>query len=99
MAHYTAKVKSELLLELPIEATQLHLKQGDVVEIQVDPIPTATIEIDPTIALLEAWIAEAPTDPKAIHEAEEDLREFKRNMNIPRKETGARLHYPEVESV
>ncbi len=52
---------------------------------------------DPTIALLESWIAEAPTDREAIREAEEDLREFKRNMNLPRKETGARLHYPEAE--
>lgn len=54
-------------------------------------------EEDPTIALLKSWIAEAPTDPEAIREAEEELREFKRNMNLPRKETGARLHYPEVE--
>jgi hypothetical protein len=52
---------------------------------------------DPTLALLESWIAEAPTDPEAIREAEEDLREFKRNMNLPRKEASARLHYPEVE--
>ena len=52
---------------------------------------------DPTLALLGSWIAKAPTDQEAIREAEEDLREFKRNMNLPRKETGARLHYPEVE--
>jgi hypothetical protein len=50
-----------------------------------------------SIALLRSWIAQAPTDPEAIREAEEDLREFKRNLNIPRKETGARLHFPEVE--
>ncbi|MGH2410245.1 MAG: hypothetical protein ACRDGS_07760 [Chloroflexota bacterium] len=53
--------------------------------------------IDPSIALLESWIAEAPTEQHAIREAEEDLREFKRKMNLPRKEAGARLHYPEVE--
>ena len=40
---------------------------------------------DPTLALLESWIAQAPTDEEAIREAEEDLREFKRNMNLPRK--------------
>lgn len=55
------------------------------------------IGADPTIALLESWIAQAPTDHRAIQEAEEDLREFKRDMNRPRKETGARLHYPEAE--
>lgn len=64
------------------------------VEVRVfGPKPT----VDPSIALLESWIAEAPTDREAIQEAEEDLRGFKRNMNLPRKETGARLHYPEVE--
>jgi hypothetical protein len=52
---------------------------------------------DPTVALLELWIAAAPTDQQGIREAEEDLREFKRNMNRPRKEAGSRLHYPEVE--
>ncbi len=59
--------------------------------------PTLTAENDASIALLEAWIAEAPTSPDAIREAEEDLREFKRNINLPRKEAGARLHYPEAE--
>lgn len=56
--------------------------------------PETQLEDDPTIALLEAWIGSAPTDPEAIREAEEDLREFKRNMNLPRKEAGARLLYP-----
>jgi hypothetical protein len=54
-------------------------------------------EDDPTIALLEAWIAAAPTDPEAVREAEADLLEFKRNMNAPRQEAGARLLYPEAE--
>jgi hypothetical protein len=52
---------------------------------------------DPTLALLESWIATAPTDQAAIRDAEDDLRAFKRNMNLPRKEAGARLHYPDVE--
>jgi hypothetical protein len=59
--------------------------------------PEPATDTDRSIALLESWIAQAPTDPDAIREAEEDLREFKRNMNLPRKETGARLPYPEVE--
>src|SRR5947209_7587563 len=66
------------------------------VEVRVfEPKPAA--EADPTIALLESWIAEAPTAPEAIQEAETDLLEFKRSMNLPRKETGARLHFPEAE--
>ncbi len=64
-----------------------------IVPIEQAPEPIT----DPTIALLESWLAEAPTDQEAIRGAEEDLREFKRNMNLPRKEAGARLHYPEVE--
>jgi hypothetical protein len=35
--------------------------------------------------------------PAAIREAEEDLREFKRNMNRPRRESGGRVPYPEIE--
>lgn len=51
-----------------------------------------------SIALLKSWLEEDATDdPEEIHAAEEDLRKFKRNMNLPRKETGARLLYPEVE--
>ena len=51
----------------------------------------------PTMALMKLWLKNAPTDPEEMREAEEDLLEFKRNMNLPRKEAGARLHYPEVE--
>ena len=52
----------------------------------------------PTMALMKLWLEQDATDdPEEIREAEEDLLEFKRNMNLPRKEAGARLHYPEVE--
>ena len=53
---------------------------------------------DATIALIQSWIAEDATDdPEEIRQAEEELMEFKRNMNAPRKEAGARLLFPEVE--
>ena len=97
--HYTAEVRSGLLLKLPAEAEELQMKPGDTVEIQLELLasPVRAPDQDPTIALLESWIAKAPTNPEAIREADEDLREFKRNMNLPRKEAGARLPYPEVE--
>jgi len=51
-----------------------------------------------SIALLRSWLNQAPTDPEAVREAEEDLREFKKNLNFARKEAGGtRLPYPEVE--
>ena len=51
-----------------------------------------------TMALMKSWLEEDATDdPEEIRAAEEDLREFKRNMNQPRKEAGARLLYPEAE--
>ena len=51
-----------------------------------------------TMALMQSWLEEDATeDPEEIHTAEEELREFKRNMNLPRKEAGARLLYTEVE--
>lgn len=55
-------------------------------------------ELTPTMAIMKAWLEEDATDdPMALRVAEEELREFKRNMNLPRKETGARLLYPEAE--
>ncbi len=51
-----------------------------------------------TMALMKSWLEEDATDdPDEIQEAQEELREFKRNMNLPRKEAGARLLYPDVE--
>lgn len=52
---------------------------------------------DASIALLNSWLAEAPTDPEAIREAEEDLAEFMHNINAERKRAGARPVYPEAE--
>jgi hypothetical protein len=52
----------------------------------------------PTMELMRAWLEEdATNDPEEIRAAEGELREFKRNMNLPRKEAGARLLYPEAE--
>ena len=59
--------------------------------------PIYTADNDPLMAQLAALIAQAPTDPAELQEAEEDLKDFMRNMNAPRRETGARLLYPEVE--
>jgi hypothetical protein len=54
-------------------------------------------ENDATIALLQSWIAEDATDdPEEIRKAEEELAEFKRNINAPRKEAGERLLFPEA---
>lgn len=57
----------------------------------VDPKAAASI------ALLKSWIADAPTDLVEVRAAEDELEEFQRNMNQPRKEVGARLLYPETE--
>ena len=62
-----------------------------------DPAFLADPEAAASIALLNSWIADAPTDLDEIQAAEEELREFKRNMNQARKDVGARLLYPEVE--
>jgi hypothetical protein len=51
-----------------------------------------------TMALMRSWLEEDATDdPQEIQAAEEELQTFKRNMNLPRKEAGARLLYPEAE--
>jgi hypothetical protein len=51
-----------------------------------------------TMALMRDWLEEDATDdPEELRAAEAELRDFKRNMNLPRREAGARLLYPEVE--
>lgn len=66
---------------------------------QIEPeAAPADPQADASIALLQSWLEEDATDdPDEIRQAEEELLEFKRNMNLPRKEAGARLHYPEAE--
>ncbi len=53
-----------------------------------------------SIGLLRGWLRdEATDDPAQIQKAQEELDEFKRNMNANRAATGERLPYPEVEPV
>ena len=49
-----------------------------------------------TMLLMRSWMEEDATDDaEEICKAKEELEEFKRNMNEPRKEARARLLYPE----
>ena len=71
---------------------------GATVELKVLEEKPETQQETATMALMRSWIEEDATeDPAEIRAAEEDLREFKHNMNQPRKEAGARLLYPEAE--
>ena len=62
-----------------------------------EKFPVEMDENAQALRLIEQWIAEAPTDPDQVKEAEEDLRDFQRAINQTRKEAGARLVYPGVE--
>lgn len=47
------------------------------------------------IAMLESWIAESTTDdPELIRRAEEEVEEFKRNMNANRANSAETLVFP-----
>lgn len=52
---------------------------------------------DPTLALIEGWLAEAPTEPAAIAQAEADLGEMQQALNANRQNAGARILYPSVK--
>ena len=98
---------------LPDRAAECGLPPAEIVKQLVDERRLKPTEISPqpgpevhalgtdnaaTIALLDSWLLEDATDdPEELRKAEEDLREFKRNMNAPRKENGGRLLFPEVE--
>src|SRR5579862_6486867 len=59
------------------------------------PASALTTEQEAAIALLTSYLeTEATDDPEEIRKAEEDLAEFKRNMNANRAATGERLVYP-----
>lgn len=57
--------------------------------------PMIDAENAAAIALLKSWREQDATDdPEEIRKAEEELAEFKRNMNANRAATGERLVYP-----
>ena len=58
--------------------------------------PVESDEDANALALIDQWIAEAPTDPQAQKEAEEDLLEFQRAINQTRQAAGARILYPDA---
>lgn len=71
---------------------------GATVELKVFAEKPEAQQETATMALMRSWLEEDATDdPEELRAAEEELREFKRNMNQPRKEAGARLLYPEAE--
>jgi hypothetical protein len=61
----------------------------------VKPAPALTAEQEAAIALLTSYLeAKATDDLEEIRQAEQQLEEFKRNMNANRAATGERLVYP-----
>ena len=54
MVHYTAEVRAGLLLALPTEAEELHLKPGDKVHIQVSHDAEPTPQPGPNEGMLAA---------------------------------------------
>ncbi len=92
------------------EAAQQGVAPAEIVKRLVDerlpfnnnqgaPTPPASPVIDAegaaAIALLNSYLeAESTADPEEIRRAEEELADFKRNMNANREATGERLVYP-----
>ena len=48
------------------------------------------------LAIIERRLAQAPTDPEEIAEAEADLLEFQHAISATRRAAGARILYPDV---
>jgi hypothetical protein len=63
--------------------------------IAAQPAPVLDERQRDAIALLDSWIAEgSAADPETKRQAEEELEEFKRNMNANRAATGDHPVYP-----
>lgn len=95
-----------LIIELPPEQETRLQKEADRAGVTVTQLIYQTLAerfpVEPdenaqSLRLIEQWIAQAPTDPEGLQEAEEDLRTFKQAINRTREEAGARLLYPEAE--
>ena len=58
------------------------------------PVPGALVDTA-TLELLASWKAQdATTDPEKLRAADEEVAEFKKQMNANRSATGARLIFP-----
>jgi hypothetical protein len=68
---------------------------GTTATAPTQPTPTLDAKQLAAIALLNSYLeTEATDDPEEIRKAEEELEEFKRNMNANRAATGERLVFP-----
>jgi hypothetical protein len=102
LLHCTATVKAGRILELAEEADALHLELGQTVAIQFAPIHTEALppientpappgvdsESAAVIALMDEWLAGAPTDPEEISQAKADVDNLMQNLNRNRIESG-----------
>ena len=90
-------------LPQPVEARLAEAAQREGISIPeiayraiAEKYPVPVDETAEALRLIEQWIADAPTTPEAIREAEEDLLEFQRAINQTRRELGAQPVYPDV---
>ncbi len=71
------------------------LVQENLPPVPVEPeAPRISPKNAAAIALLQSWIAEAPTDPKEIRQADAELEELMQNLNRNRIESGERPLFP-----
>ena len=70
------------------------LVQEHLPPVPADNAPPIDAENAAAIALLESWLAAAPTDPEEIRRAEADLDEFMQDLNRNRMESGERPLFP-----
>ncbi len=71
---------------------------GATVELKIFDTQPKPVEETATMTLMRTWLAQDATeDPVQLQAASQELTEFKRNMNQPRKDALSRLLYPEGE--
>jgi hypothetical protein len=86
------------LQQLDVRQDEAHLQPEQSPESSLpsqDELTVADPENAASIALLQSWLEEDASDnPEEIHQAEEELEEFKRGINAERDRAGARRIYP-----
>jgi hypothetical protein len=94
----TIELTPEQEARLTAAARQEGVSPADLASrLVVDHIPTLPVDraADPTVALLQSWLAEDATDdPTEIDRAQAELDRFKAAINAERERAGARRAYP-----
>jgi hypothetical protein len=99
--HLSIDVSAQTGARIDAAARQGGIGIGAVIDKLAEQLPAIEAEISPTdkrkaaaLAMLESFLAEAPTDPEERRQADAEFEEFKQNLNANRAMAGETPLFP-----